>query len=278
MKLIFSILVLLSIGFATQDPYVDYDPESCCSPVGCTGVPNLLVNGDFEDTPCASASFCTYEAGSSLVGWTVQSGDVDVCTGYFQPEHGSKSIDLTGFVEGSISQTVSLTPGQYYYLSFWLAGNAADHSEPTKSLDVQITSGGSEIVNSVYVFNITQTSLAKMGWIPIIVGFVAGSSADTTITFTSLSSLSDGGPAIDNVILDLGEKYIGYLSCFCSGMEWTGDIGYFCPFQYSTFFIQCLNGEFEVQDAQFNCPAVTHCNCAPGTECSQGGTASPCQY
>eukprot|EP01114_Cavostelium_apophysatum_P021585 TRINITY_DN7578_c0_g2_i1.p1 TRINITY_DN7578_c0_g2~~TRINITY_DN7578_c0_g2_i1.p1 ORF type:complete len:735 (-),score=109.60 TRINITY_DN7578_c0_g2_i1:129-2333(-) len=61
----------------------------------------------------------------------------------------------------------------------------------------------------------------------------------------------------------------------CSASSYSGSSGYICNGNGSGFYY-CLSGPFAPQSAHFACPAGTSCRCAPGVECSNGGTVSPC--
>jgi len=67
---------------------------------------------------------------------------------------------------------------------------------------------------------------------------------------------------------------------FCSQVEFSGEIGYFCNNngfeESSTQFYECLAGAFESQSNLQTCPPGTACFCDLYEECSDGGLVSPC--
>ena len=114
---------------------------------------NYVQDGDFS-TPSVGGPFATYYSGSSMGSWKVESGSVDLIGSYWQaPDSlsGTGSVDMDGMSPGSISQTLSLNPGNYV-LTFALSGNPDQNhdydSNPLKTLRVLI--GG---VNTTFTFD-----------------------------------------------------------------------------------------------------------------------------
>src|SRR3954463_10778368 len=99
--------------------------------LGLHAVPNLVVNGDFEQPPVTDRGigFTTYKGGSSMPGWTVGGNSVDVVSDIpdawvsWAAASGHQSVDLNGASAGSIYQALHPIAGQTYNLSFALAGN-----------------------------------------------------------------------------------------------------------------------------------------------------------
>lgn len=154
----------------------------------------LILNGSFETgiNPPVSG-FQTLNAGStSLSGWTIGGLSIDWIGDYWQPQAGSRSIDLAGNSFGWISQTFDTIAGTPYRVSFFMAGNP-DGGDFIKDLFVS-AAGGSQ----AYTFDVTGKTRAAMGWQEKVFDFTADSSL-TTLTFLSLEGTSPYGPALDNV-------------------------------------------------------------------------------
>jgi choice-of-anchor C domain-containing protein len=154
---------------------------------------NIVVNGDFEQNAAYPGVMSTAGAGdsTSIHGWTVSSGDVDICRDdQFSTHFGSNGayfIDLDGNQPGGIQQTLSTVPGTDYLLTFDLTGNAGN--APTiKTLTVSAGSSSQDFSYSVSPY----TGWASRSW-----SFTASS----TSTILGFASTCDGafGPEIDNV-------------------------------------------------------------------------------
>lgn len=112
---------------------------------------NLLTNGSFEDTGTAVQQGWggyTYGAGYSLPlpGWTVDDGSVDITVNAPSPSglwgpaaDGVNSLDINGWNAGTISQTVTTTPGATYLVSFFYSRNAAGAPDPATA---EVSAGG----------------------------------------------------------------------------------------------------------------------------------------
>jgi choice-of-anchor C domain-containing protein len=156
----------------------------------------LVANGSFEADVCSGA-FCTT---SSLTGWTLTGGNVDVINSYWQAADGSQSLDLAGNSgTTSLSQDIVTIIGDTYILTFAMAGNQ-DGSPVVKTLDVSATGNAS----SSYSFDTTGTTKSAMGWFTYAYAFTA-TAATTTIGFTNSSGNPYYGPALDNVAVDVPE-------------------------------------------------------------------------
>lgn len=152
---------------------------------------NLVANGDFE-MPLVTW-ITTYYAGSTLAGWTVSAGSIDLIPDvYWQAASGTQSVDLSGFVAGTLSQTVPTAMGSAYLLRFAMAGNP-DGGPALKRMNVE---WGSTVV-ATPSFNITGQSRSNMGWTYYADALSASDNA-TTLQFQSLTS-GMYGPAVDDV-------------------------------------------------------------------------------
>jgi choice-of-anchor C domain-containing protein len=155
---------------------------------------DLIINGSFENAPGGSLSV---SPGSPLItGWNVESGSVDSVDA-FMAHTGSKCVDLDGFfMAGALSQTVGVTVGQTYQLSFWMAGNP-DAGPTVKSMNVSW--GPSSL--GTFTFNITGKTEANMGWAQYQMPVLATSPL-MKLQFTSLDAAdSSYGPCLDDVSL-----------------------------------------------------------------------------
>src|SRR5665647_1720727 len=85
---------------------------------------NLVKNGGFEiSDPMEGWGGLSVPTMGMLNDWTVGPGDMEVIGTYWDANGGHQSIDLSGWVRGTISQDLDTTPGQLYTLSFALSGN-----------------------------------------------------------------------------------------------------------------------------------------------------------
>lgn len=151
-----------------------------------------VVNGSFEDPFVKVGTFKTLTTGSTqMTGWTV-SGSIDWIGNLWTHADGNRSLDMTGFSAGSISQTITgLTIGTQYDISFALAGNP---NPEIKTLDVSMGDESAE-----FTFDTTGKSFRNMGWVMESFRFTADSTSET-LTFTSKNTRF-WGPALDNVTI-----------------------------------------------------------------------------
>ncbi len=157
-----------------------------------------VTNGGFE-TGTSPGVFITLAAidSTNIAGWTVESGTIDYIGSYWQSSPGGgRSLDLTGYTPGAISQTFATVPGASYEVSFDLSGNPAG-GPSLKTLTVSATGGAS----TGYSYDTVAhgTTLADMQWETKTYTFVA-TGLSTTLTF---ASTVEGyyGPALDNVVV-----------------------------------------------------------------------------
>ena len=154
----------------------------------------VLINGSFEQPDLNGGAYASYAAGNtSITGWTIASGSVDVVGSLWEAADGDQSLDLSGNNAGSIYQDVATIVGQAYRLSFALSGNP-DGTPTSKSVKA---SAGTTSGN--YAFDISGIGRNDMQWRIESLDFIA-SSAITRIAFESFSD-SFYGPALDDVEL-----------------------------------------------------------------------------
>jgi choice-of-anchor C domain-containing protein len=155
---------------------------------------NLVVDGSFE-APIATSPFQTFNAGSSVGGWTVSAGSIDLINGYWNAADGNQSIDLSGNSRGAIQQTVNASAGSYR-LTFALSGNS-DGPPTIKTVVVSI--GG---VSSQFSFTTPANNNNNMLWVTETLDFSLPTSGNAVLSFQDISDgQSAYGAALDNIIL-----------------------------------------------------------------------------
>ncbi len=171
-------------------------------------IPTLAVgtNGSFEsgDDPGA---YTTLNAGdsTSITDWMVASGSVDYIGTYWQASNGSRSIDLNGLAQGSITQTIPTTVGATYDITFDLSGNPDSRSDVNDPLyspslkDVAVIATGASAQNFTFDTSMKGNGLANMMWKPHTYTFVA-TATNTVLAFASQIP-GAFGPALDNVLI-----------------------------------------------------------------------------
>jgi hypothetical protein len=178
---------------------------------------NLFTNPGFEQNAIGS-TFVVLGSGdsTSLPGWLTTGTCGGNCllvlrddytepsnagTISFQPNGGTQSVDLTGSgntLTGGLQQTVTLTPGLLYTLSFWLANmdnRASNYTLPSAA--------------EVFINDVSQGTFTNAGttngfytWAPFAFNFTA-SAASTTIRFSNATGLADNAAGLDDVFLDV---------------------------------------------------------------------------
>lgn len=179
--------------------------------LACTSVAHaeLVVNGSFDVG--APSGGCIAGA-TTLPGWTVASGNVDVIAApVCVPEVGADGpyfIDLTGSFGGGgalIYQDLATAIGQQYNLSFYFGANPGwqwlgyANDSPIKSMDVLL--GG--VVAGHFSQDTTGRAPGDAGWLHESILFTASSSA-TRLAFQSLNSANGTvfGPYLDGVSVE----------------------------------------------------------------------------
>ncbi len=161
------------------------------SSVSWAAGPNLITNGGFESSTF-TGTFTTFAAGSSgLTGWTIGQDSVDLINNYWAPSSGKYSLDLSGNQDGTISQSFGTVVGQKYVVSFDMAANPDDRTDPVKVMQVGLSQ------QPLYQFSSVGHTHSNMGWTTQSFSFVA-TSTSSTLHFASLQD-SAGGVALDNI-------------------------------------------------------------------------------
>jgi choice-of-anchor C domain-containing protein len=155
---------------------------------------DLLVNGSFEVGPEPNPfnGYTTFPQGTAVIkGWQVGQGEIDYIGSFWVPADGQRSIDLNGYVRGSIRQTFKTRKGQLYRVRFARAGIL--HEQPAvKRLQVSAAGRSAE-----FEFDSTGRSPKDMGWTTKSWDFMAVAE-ETTLEFSSLVEGANG-PALDSV-------------------------------------------------------------------------------
>jgi hypothetical protein len=155
---------VLDRGFIMTKAYLFAGIAASAMLAASSAFANLVSDGDFNN-PSGGGSFATYFNGQSFGPWNVVglgsswagTGGVDLVGGYWQsPTLGGGSVDLDGDGPGGVTQTLSLTSGKTYRLSFDLSGNP-DGDPTTKSVTVSVGS-----LDKTYTYTIGSNAHADM--------------------------------------------------------------------------------------------------------------------
>jgi choice-of-anchor C domain-containing protein len=155
---------------------------------------NIVLNGSFEAGTITGPVTHVYPGDTTIENWSVDSAGVDYISTEWTASDGSRSLDINFDDAGSISQSLSTTPGHTYRVTFDMAGNPI--CEPTiKTMNATV--GGGPIS---FAFDVTGHDTVNMGWEQQSFTFTAAAST-TTLTFTSTTP-GPCGPALDNVAVE----------------------------------------------------------------------------
>lgn len=163
-------------------------------------VPNLLVNGGFEDGPEPPdevlRGFRPLEKGSTAIkGWVVTKGDIDYTGLHWQPAEGKRSVELNGLMPGAVAQTFKTVRGRSYRVTFRLSGNP-NPGEPPAVKKIVVSAAGK---SAEFEFDTSGRTQKDMGWVTKTMEFSAV--ADTTTLEFSSPAGRGCGPAIDDVLV-----------------------------------------------------------------------------
>ena len=159
---------------------------------------SIVQNGSFESGTDSIGEYKRVPDEATIDNWEVVSGNVEIIGTYWPASEGSRSIDLSGLVAGSIRQPFPTEAGKNYIVKFDMAGNPEGGSG-IKTLTADV--GGDPI--SPFSFdttNHTKNTKETMGWETRNFEFTA-TAGTTVLTFTSNVD-SAYGPALDNVIVE----------------------------------------------------------------------------
>jgi len=155
-----------------------------------------IVNGSFENSvdPGKSVMLTAGDA-TSITGWTVTAGNIDLAGTAFQPSDGFHTVDLSVIGPGQISQTLTgLNPGSAYRVSFDLSGSYDRVRTQANKASVGVTGNASQF----YTYGLNNT-VENMMYAPSSYTFLAqGTTA--TLAFNGLDA-GNYGAVIDNVAI-----------------------------------------------------------------------------
>jgi choice-of-anchor C domain-containing protein len=160
----------------------------------------LVANGSFESGLSFTNAYVQADSPdtTSLTGWNISAGTIDICATQWQPGSGTRSLDMNGWTAGTIKQELTkLIPSEDYRVTFLLAGNPNPADQTNRSLTVFF---GTQ--SKTFNFNTSGKSTANMGWLI--------KSADFTATTNTLdlkfqsNEAENSGPALDAVVLRHG--------------------------------------------------------------------------
>jgi choice-of-anchor C domain-containing protein len=170
-----------------------------------------FANGSFESASVNPGGGFVLGMGvgdSRIDSWIVSAGDIDYIGGYWKASNGSRSLDLSGWQAGAISQTFDTDIGQRYEVKFDLSGEP--NSTPPLTKTIRVSVPGSF---SVFTFDARQNpSRSNMKWEEHSFTFTA-TDKTTTLTFTSMDQ-NNAGPALDNVRVSAGACQIPNVPLF----------------------------------------------------------------
>jgi hypothetical protein len=166
--------------------------------VPATASAQAVTNGGFEQPP-VSDTCCNTAPPATIPGWTVTTGNVNVVNGTFNGTttpgpnlafEGTQYLDLVGQGgTGGISQTLSLTPGGTYDLTFAFSNNGFSPNESTSASASFMIDGLSGTVSH------STATASNLNWLIFSGNFVA--TGTDTLNFTNLT----GGPN-EGIFLD----------------------------------------------------------------------------
>jgi choice-of-anchor C domain-containing protein len=162
---------------------------------------NLLVNGDFEDSP-GNGFYNNYFAASepnALPGWTItQDGVQLIGEPYWQASEGLNSVQMkvAGVNHfGVLEQSFATTPGTQYDVTFDMTANWADG----QTHSIQVSADGQ---SQGYSANGSGNNNSNMGWSPRSFSFVADDGM-ATLRIASTDSFLYGA-VVDNFAVSGG--------------------------------------------------------------------------
>jgi choice-of-anchor C domain-containing protein len=153
------------------------------------------TNGGFE-MPGKVYPYRVFGVGTSLPGWTVERGTVEIVSGrYWQPAEGNQSLDLNGIFDqiGTIYQDIATKPGQRYRVRFAFSGNPEGGWPKMKSFRVD---WDGQAVTTLS-FDTTGQTNSNMGWRHHEF-VVTASGATSRLRFESLTP-TFCGPVLDDI-------------------------------------------------------------------------------
>jgi hypothetical protein len=192
---------------------------------------NLIINGSFEFVgPGPGNPASTYTTNyaaigtNTLYGWTSSVSSEPGAANYLSaanssanwipnPFAGNYSMQLdssqtTGAYAGgnSLSQTVSLTSGSQYHLSFYMSAEAARGVTTTSTLNVILNGGGFSNFTTTFTASAPGTDTkATTPWVLQTLDFTCTTTGDVTLTFRDIYTPNgtSSNASVDNISLDV---------------------------------------------------------------------------
>jgi hypothetical protein len=165
--------------------------------VPSTASAEVVTNGGFEN-PTVSPPCCNTAPPDSVTGWTVNSGNVNVVIGTFSSTNGNLAyqgdqyLDLVGQGgTGSISQILTLDPGQLYTLTFAYSHNLFNPNVLSASASVSIDGLFDTVTH-------TGGDSSNLAW-QIFSSTFTATGPSATLTFNNLTGGTNEGIFLDAV-------------------------------------------------------------------------------
>lgn len=153
---------------------------------------NIVSNGGFENPEVtASQGWEKYSNGDEMGGWLVGGAGVVLVEGFGSPmaSEGDQCVELNFFQGGSVQQELTTAPGQWYHVSFDMAGQLGQGPD-LKTLHVYW--------GDLYMGQFSWSQAGTLGkWQTCGVN-VLGTSENTALLIVGEVEV-DGGPYIDDV-------------------------------------------------------------------------------
>jgi choice-of-anchor C domain-containing protein len=166
--------------------------------LGCadTARAGIITNGSFElGAANPGGFFVQVNAGdsTSISNWTAGGNGVDYIGTLWPASDGNRSVDLSSFSAGSVSQVLATTIGTTYEILFDMSGNSGG-GPAVKTLLVSVDTAVP--TTGTYTYDTTGHPSGTQ-WLTNSFNFTA-TSTSTTLTFSS-QEFNFWGPALDNV-------------------------------------------------------------------------------
>jgi choice-of-anchor C domain-containing protein len=181
--------------------------NSVPSRAAAASAPNLVVNGDFSRPVQQKGSYEDFSSSDQKIpGWTVGGDSVDLMSStYFTlpsaSSSGSQAVDLSGSAPGSLTQTISTTPGTNYTLTWYEAGN------PNGGQAVKVMTVSWDKTLKAYPASSTRgRSDTNMGWSLKSQTVVATSAQSVLVLADATADQSAYGPVITDVSLTVEQS------------------------------------------------------------------------
>jgi uncharacterized protein DUF642 len=196
---------------------------------------NLLSDGDFE-TPGNSltTNFIGLVASgnqNALSGWTAAKGDQSSGDVYYSANNSSRAsipnaesgnycVQLSsttgpGFTTGSsINQSLALSNGANYVLSFWINSTANGLLFNTSTIDYSITGAGLNFNRTATTQNAPLFPNKNQPWTHVTFSFTAAGNGNVTFNFQDDPSNGTNSVSLDNVDLEIVTPEFSHWSAF----------------------------------------------------------------